>query len=310
MITQRLQTLLKVVETKNYSKAAEELNLTQPAVSLHIKQLENDLNVKLFRRTNHSVELTNEGEIVVKYAIRLNNIYANLKQSLLDNQYNIKRLNIGLTPSAESGIISRILAKYSLEKENLHITIISDTIKNLYNKLKNFEIDVAFVDGKIMDEHLNYILLDTDSLVLAVANHNPLSKKKIISLEDLKNEKLILRSEESGTTELFEHQLQNLGESIHNFEVMMQIDNIAMIKDLVRNNYGVSILAKSTCLRDIEKNHFKSVSIENLSMIRELNLVYHKDFTHLDILSEIVNMYQSEKKVIHRYQSDFPHKSI
>ncbi|MDE5856200.1 MAG: LysR family transcriptional regulator, partial [Anaeroplasmataceae bacterium] len=91
MITQRLQTLLKVAETKNYSKAAEELNLTQPAVSLHIKQLEQELNVKLFRRTNHSVELTNEGAIVVKYAIRLNNIYANLQQSLRDNQLNINR---------------------------------------------------------------------------------------------------------------------------------------------------------------------------------------------------------------------------
>ncbi|MDE6656440.1 MAG: LysR family transcriptional regulator [Anaeroplasmataceae bacterium] len=296
MITQRLQTLLKVAETKNYSKAAEELNLTQPAVSLHIKQLEQELNVKLFRRTNHSVELTNEGAIVVKYAVRLNNIYANLQQSLLDNQLNINRLTIGLTPSAESSIMSRVLAKFSLEKENLHITIISDTIKNLYNKLKNFEIDVAFVDGKILDAHLNYILLDTDSLVLAVSNHNPLSKKKIISINELKKEKLILRSEESGTTELFETQLQGIGESIHNFEVMMQIDNIAMIKDLVRNNYGVSILAKSTCLRDIERNHFKSISIENLSMVRELNVVYHKDFSHVDILSEIVNMYQTERK--------------
>ncbi|MDE7105821.1 MAG: LysR family transcriptional regulator, partial [Anaeroplasmataceae bacterium] len=138
MITQRLQTLLKVVETKNYTKAAEELNLTQPAVSLHIKQLEQELNVKLFRRSNHNVELTNEGQIVAKYAIRLNNIYANLQQSLLDTQANIKRLTIGLTPSAESSIMSRILAKFSLEKENLHITIISDTIKNLYTKLKNF----------------------------------------------------------------------------------------------------------------------------------------------------------------------------
>lgn len=296
MITQRLQTLLKVVETKNYTKAAEELNLTQPAVSLHIKQLEQELNVKLFRRSNHNVELTNEGQIVAKYAIRLNNIYANLQQSLLDTQANIKRLTIGLTPSAESSIMSRILAKFSLEKENLHITIISDTIKNLYTKLKNFEIDVAFVDGKILDDHLNYILLDTDSLVLAVSNHNPLSKKRIISIEELKKEKLILRSEESGTTALFENQLQSIGESIQNFEVMMQIDNIAMIKDLVRNNYGVSILAKSTCLRDIERNHFKSISIENLSMVRELNVVYHKDFSHVDILSEIVNMYQTERK--------------
>ncbi len=297
MITQKLTTLLKVAETKNYSKAAEELNLTQPAISMHIKQLEEELNTKIFRRKNHNVELTPEGAIVVKYAIRVKNIYSNLLQSLKDEQLNIKRLTIGLTPSAESSIISRILAKYSLEKDNLHITIISDTIKNLYNKIKNFEIDVAFVDGKILDDHLNYILLDTDSLVLAVANNNPLSKKKIISLDELKQEKLILRSESSGTTELFENQLKSFGESIENFEVMMEIDNIAMIKDLVRNNYGVSILAKSTCLRDIEKNHFKIVSIENLSMIRELNIVYHKDFSHIDILSEIVDLYQESKKL-------------
>lgn len=297
MIPQKLTTLLKVAETKNYSKAAEELNLTQPAISMHIKQLEEELNTKIFRRKNHNVELTPEGAIVVKYAIRVKNIYSNLLQSLKDEQLNIKRLTIGLTPSAESSIISRILAKYSLEKDNLHITIISDTIKNLYNKIKNFEIDVAFVDGKILDDHLNYILLDTDSLVLAVANNNPLSKKKIISLDELKQEKLILRSESSGTTELFENQLKSFGESIDNFEVMMEIDNIAMIKDLVRNNYGVSILAKSTCLRDIEKNHFKIVSIENLSMIRELNIVYHKDFSHIDILSEIVDLYQESKKL-------------
>ncbi len=297
MITQRLATLLMVAKTKNYSKAALELNLTQPAVSMHIKQLEDELQTKIFRRTNHNVELTKDGELVVKYAIRLNNIYSNLLQSIKDNQLNIKRLNIGLTPSAESSIISRILAKYSLEKDNLHITINSDTIKNLYRKLKNFEIDVAFVDGKIVDDHLNHILLDTDSLVLAVSNTNPISKKKIITLNELKKEKLILRSESSGTTKLFEEQLKSLNESIDNFEVMMQIDNIAMIKDLVRNNFGVSILAKSTCLRDIEKNHFTTITIENLSMIRELNIIYHKDFSHIDILNEIVNLYQTMKKL-------------
>ncbi len=295
MITQRLQTLIKVAELKNYSKAGEKLNLTQPAISTHIKQLEQELDVKLFRRTNHNVELTEEGKIVVKYATRLSNIYTNLKQALQNNKENIKQLNIGLTPSAESSIISRILAKLSLEKESLHITIISDTIKNLYTKLKNFEIDVAVVDGKIVDSQLNYILLDTDSLVLAISNQNPLSKKKIISIEDLKKEKLILRSEQSGTTELFENQLLSCGEEINNFDVIMQIDNIAMIKDLVKHNYGVSILAKSTCKRDVEKKKIKIVSIENLSMIRELNIVYHKDFTHTDILSEIVNLYQNTK---------------
>ncbi len=296
MITQRLWTLMKVGETLNYSKAAEELNLTQPAVSTHIKQLEEEFQIKIFRRTNHNVEVTEEGKILLKYATRMKNMYANLIQALEDHRLNIKRLNIGLTPSAESSMLGRILAKYSLEKDNLHITIFTDTIKNLYNKLKNFELDVAFVDGKIQDDHLNYSLLDTDSLVLAVSNENPLSKKNIISLNDLKKEKLILRSENSGTTELFKTHLKSIGEDIRNFEVVMEIDNIAMIKDLVRHNYGVSILAKSSCLRDVEKNHFKIVSIENLSMIRELNVVYHKDFTHVDILNEIVELYMEERK--------------
>ena len=295
MITQRLQTLITVGETENYSKAAEVLNLTQPAVSTHIKQLESELNIKLFRRTNHNVELTEEGKIALKYATRINNIYSNLLQALEDYQQNIKRLTIGLTPSAESSILSRILAKYSIEKDNLHITIITDTIKNLYTKLKNFEIDIAFVDGKIADEHLNYGLLNTDSLVLAVSNDNSISKKNIISLEDLKKQKLILRPESSGTTKLFQTHLRSLGEDIRNFEVIMEIDNIAMIKDLVRHDYGVSILAKSSCQRDVMKGRFKIVSIENLSMVRELNVVYHKDFTHTEILDEIIELYNTER---------------
>ncbi len=295
MITQRLQTLITVGETENYSKAAEQLNLTQPAVSTHIKQLESELNIKIFRRTNHNVELTEEGKIALKYAIRINNIYSNLRQALADYQQNIKRLTIGLTPSAESSILSRILAKYSTEKDNLHITIITDTIKNLYTKLKNFEVDIAFVDGKITDDQLNYGLLNTDSLVLAVSNDNSISKKNIISLDDLKKQKLILRPESSGTTKLFETHLRSLGEDIKNFDVIMEIDNIAMIKDLVRHNYGVSILAKSSCQRDVMKNRFKIVSIENLSMVRELNVVYHKDFTHTEILNEIIELYNSER---------------
>ncbi len=296
MITARLLTLLTVAKTCNYSKAAEELNLTQPAISTHIKQLESELNIKIFHRKNHNVELTEEGKIVVKYATRLHNLYTNMIQALEDNKSNIQRLNIGLTPSAESSILSRILAKYSLQKENLHINIFTDNIKNLYSKIKNFELDIAFVDGKIYDDKLNYILLDTDSLVLAVSNQNPLSKKNMISIADLKKQTLILRSRNSGTTQLFADHLKGIGEDISNFDVSMEIDNIAMIKDLVRNNYGISILAKSSCLKDIEKNHFKTLAIENLSMIRELNVVYHKDFTHLDVLNEIIEVYQNERK--------------
>ena len=291
MLSPLIETLIKVSQLKNYSQAAEELGLTQPAVSHHIKQLEEEFKVKIFTRVGRSIELTDDGKILLKYALRMRNIYNTLVQAVEDNKKNLKHLKIGITPSAENGIISKLLAKYSLEKENMHITIVSDTIKNIYDRLREYELDVAFVDGKILNGSLQYILLDTDNLILAVSNDNPLAKKRIVTLEDLKKEKLIVRSSGSGTGQLFADQLKQNGEKISHFDVILEVDNIAMIKDLVRHNYGVSVLAKSACQRDIEKKHFSALSIENLSMIRELNVVYHKDFEHLEVIDELVKLY-------------------
>lgn len=295
MLSPLIETLITVSQLKNYSLAAEKLELTQPAVSHHIKQLEDEFGIKIFSRVGRSIELTDEGKILLKYGYRMKNIYNNLVQAVEDSKSSLKHLKVGITPSAENGILSKILAKYSLEKENLHITIVSDTIKNLYDRLRGYELDIAFVDGKILNTSLQYILLDTDNLILAVSNENPLAKKRIVTLGDLKKEKLIVRSSGSGTGQLFADQLKLNGEKIDNFDVILEVDNIAMIKDLVRHNYGVSVLARSACQHDIDKQRFAALSIENLSMIRELNIVYHKDFEHLDVIDELVNLYHEMK---------------
>ena len=296
MIDAKIETLLTVCELKNFTKTAKKLSLTQPAVSQHIKSLEKEYDIKLFNRSENGIELTQEGLILEKYARRIKSLNENLKQEILNEKTNIKRLIIGVTPSAESNIISSVLAKYSSSKQNLHITIISDTIKNLYEKLKKYELDLAVIDGNVPSNSYNSILLDTDNLVLAVSNENPLSKKHVVTLKELKKEKLILRSIHSGTRELFEKHLDSNNESIHSFDIILEVDNIALIKNLVRNNYGVSILAKSTCDYDVSRDHFKVIPIENLSMIRELNIIYHKDFSHVEILDDIVQIYNASKK--------------
>lgn len=296
MIDQKFETFLEVCDSRNFTKAAKKLSLTQPAVSQHIKHLEEELNIKLFNRSENGLDLTPEGKIVLKYVKRIKILHINLHKELLDEKLNIKHLKIGLTPTAESNIITNVLAKYSTVKSNLLISITSDTIKKLYNKLKNYEIDLAIIDGKFQDSELNSILLDTDNLILAVSNSNPLANKQVVTLDELKHEKLILRSIKSGTRELFENHLHSNNESIQSFDVILEVDNIAMIKDLVKNNYGVSILAKSTCNYDEIYNHFKTVTIENLSMIRELNMVYHKDFSHIEILNDIARIYHESKK--------------
>lgn len=209
MMDARLQTLLKVSETRNFTKAAEQLSLTQPAVSQHIRQLEQELGTSLFVRGEGALKITTEGEIAVKYARRIQTLYQNLEQSLIDERRNITRLSVGITHTAESNIMVEVLAKYSSLKQGCRITITSDTINNLYYKLKTYELDIVIVEGKIVDSNFNTVMLDTDSLILAVSKENPLAKQNIVTLEALKREKLILRLPDSNTRNLFASHLES-----------------------------------------------------------------------------------------------------
>lgn len=296
MIDVRLETLIKVAELKNFTKAAEELNLTQPCVSHHISSLEEELNITIFNRQKNNLFLTNEGEIVLKYAKRFQNLSTNLNQELIDYKSNITKLRIGLTHTSESNIMTEVLAKCVNIMSNLTITINTDTIKNLYDKLENYEIDIAIIEGKNPNNNLNSFMLDTDYLVCAMSNNDPLSKNGVITLNELKKEKLILRLPTSATRILFESTLESINESIDEFNIILEVDNIATIKDLVRKNLGISILPKSACMNEVKKKKMTILPIENLSMIRETNIIYPKNFSHIDILKTITKIYQETLK--------------
>lgn len=291
MMDSKLETLLKVNETQSFTKAAEQLSLTQPAVSQHIRGLEHELGATLFIRGDGPLKLTLEGEIAVKYAKRIRTLYQNLEQSLSDQKRHITRLSVGITHTAESNFMVEVLARYSNQNSDCRITIASDTINNLYNKLKTYDLDLAIVEGKIVDNNFNSIMLDTDSLILAVSNHNPLSKQSIVTLDELKKQRLILRLPDSATRNLFISHLESNNVSLDEFNVTLEVDNVATIKDLVRRNFGVSILAKSAFATELRKGKLTGLPIENLSMTREINMIYHKDFEHTDILQELTKIY-------------------
>ena len=119
--------------------------------------------------------------------------------------------------------------------------------------LENFEIDIAVVDGKNTNLNFNALMLDTDYLVCVMSNNNPLSRHSLVTLAELKRERLILRSSSSATRSLFEATLEGIDDSIDAFDVTMEVDNIATIKDLIRKELGVSILPKSACMDELRK---------------------------------------------------------
>lgn len=280
-----------VADKRNFTRAAEALSLTQPAVSHHINQLEKELNVMIFTRRG-TLQLTPQGEIVVKYARRLKAIYEKMNVELINAEGRRTNLKIGITHTAESNLITEAIAKYSSENNGVTIMIITDTIKNLYAMLDNYEIDIAVVEGKPTNTSLSSLMIDTDYLVCALSINNPLARKSMITLNDLKKQRMILRLPTSATRILFESHLASINDSIDNFNITLEVDNIATIKDLIRKDLGVSILARSACMDEVRKGKLAVLPIENLSMIREMNIVYKKDFSHIDILQDIIKLYQ------------------
>ncbi len=287
----KLDTLITVCETQNFTKAGELLGLTQPAVSHHIKKLEEELGAPLFLRKKGELVLSTEGEIALLYAKRLRALCETMQATVRNAHNNLRKIRIGITHTQESGFVVEALSKLTGGIDNFSITFITDTIKNLYAMLENFEIDMAIIEGKPTGSELNFVVIDTDSLMCVVSADNPLAKKTAITLGELKRQHLILRLPSSSTRAKLESSLQAIGESIDSFDVIIEADSIATIKNLVKKDIGVTVLARSTCYKEIKKRTLVALPIENLSMIRETTIVYHKTFDHAEIIEKIASAY-------------------
>lgn len=299
MLSTRTKTLIAVADYRNFTKAASVLCLTQPAVSHHISQLEDELGVSLFIRKKNGLELTPEGEIIVRYARRMSVLYNKLRKDLTDIEKQPAKLCVGITHTAESNLTTEALARCSSEADGFSIMVVTDTINNLYNRLENYELDLAIVEGTGSPQSFSSLVLNTDFLVCVMSSENHLSGNAMITLSELRNEPMILRLPSSATRIQFDSELRNLGDAPENYNIILEVDNIATIKDLVKKNLGISVLPQSACQKEIRKGNLIALPIENLSMARETRIVYNKDFSRMDILQTITAAY---RETVRRYQ--------
>lgn len=284
--------LLKVAEYENFTKAAKELCISQPAISNHIKAVEEELGFKIFERGTSGIHLTEKGAIVIKYISQMNSIAESFKQALASDKLSATALRVGITHTVESSLVVDAIAKYlNKSTPGVSIRITSGTSKSLYKQLKNGEIDFIIMEGSYNDPDLNNVMLGTDSLVLVTSPSNHLASKNTVTLDEMKEENLIMRLPDSNTMKTFANALKERSKSLSDFNIILEIDNIATIKDLIRRDFGVSILAKSVCQDEVRKGKLAILNIENISMVREMNLVYPKDFEHAEAIDGIVRCY-------------------
>lgn len=297
MVDPKLYSLIKVYECGSFVGAAAALSVTQPAVSQHIKALETELGVRIFERCNGGIVVTKQGEQVIRCAQKMIGLSRELTRALSDGATRVEHLTVGVTHTAESNPITEALAKYCAKNGGISVKIITDTTPNLYRMLKTYELDLAVVEGRVVDPSLRYMMLDTDYLVLAVSVNHPFAGREMVTLEELKKERMILRLPNSGTRNLFVAHLESNNMSIGDFNVILEVDNVATIKDLVRRDFGVSILPRSVCLDELKKKKIAVLPVENLSMMREMNITYQSDFSHTEMLHGIVQAYNETVKI-------------
>lgn len=295
MIDTKLKTLLAVVRTGSFTRAAQGLSLSQPAVSYHIKQLEDEYGIKLFFHNKKALVLTPEGEVLVKYAQRLDNIAESARHAIEDCKENLQRFTVGITQSVGESLVSRVFAEYCTEHPNARISILTDTIENIYERLRSYELDWAIVEGGIPVKHCRLELLDMDYLCLVVSPEHAFAQLRGVTLGQLKGERMILRLESAGTRRLFESSLARHQENIRNFNVMLELDNINTIKELVAANMGVTIIAHSACREEEAAGQLCVVPIEDVKMVREVNMVCQEDFKHTEVLAEVRRIYNMHR---------------
>ena len=154
------------------------------------------------------------------------------------------------------------------ENPGIHINIGVNTIQKIYTRLKAYELDFAVVEGAVPDAALVTTTLDTDYLCLAVSPIHRLARAKTVSLREIRHEKLILRSQSAGTRQLFEKHLGARDMSLSEFNVMMELDNVSMIKELVSMDLGITIIAKSACREELASGRLSIIPIENSTWSR------------------------------------------
>lgn len=291
MIDTKLKTLLAIMETGSFTRAAEKLSLSQPAVSYHIRQLEDEHSIKVFYANSRTLTLTPEGEILHKFAKRLYNISENARQELLDCKQTLRHFTVGITPTVGEALMSGVLAAYCDEHRSVCIKIVIDSIENLYNMLTTYELDFAIAEGAMPMKHCRTSLMDMDYLCVAVSPLHSFAARQSITLDELKKERIILRTHEAGTRQLFESALARHSENIADYKVFLEMDDLNAIKALVASNLGVTVMAHSACRQDESAGRLKSLTVDGLKMVREINLVCRNDFGHDEVIESIRQIY-------------------
>ncbi len=244
MLDFRVETFLAVCRHMNFTKAARELSITQPAVSHHIRYLEQAYGAALFRHNGKRLQLTEAGEILRRTLLTMKHDEQHLQKRMQQAATGTRDYSFGATLSVAEFMLNEALGRFLHLHPDSRIRMqVADT-KVLLSKLDSGELDFAVVEGDFPKAEYDFFVFGTEEYVAAAAPDKA-ARYRGRQLTQLLGEPLLLREEGSGTRVILEYYLKERGLAAADFARTVEIGNIGAIKTLLKSGYGVSFLYRA-----------------------------------------------------------------
>jgi DNA-binding transcriptional LysR family regulator len=260
-----------VAEQLSFRKAAEELYLTQPAVSLQIKALEEDLGVQLFDRSGSHISLTDAGRILLGYSRQFGAILAQAEDDIaaLSGEH-AGHLALGASTTIAQYVLPRLLAEFTRERPRVHPTLVSGNTEHIVEAVETQKIALGFIEGPARSRDVKTEPFLEDELVLIASSANEFAERNLISGSELAATPLLMRERGSGTRHVIEAALGRLGVKRNSLRIVMELDSSEAIKSAVEAGLGIGFVSRWAIAKDLRLNHsFKIVEVEGFRVKRQ-----------------------------------------
>ena len=270
-----LQIFLSVAKHLNYTRAAEEVNLSQPSVSIRMRELERDLGSKLFEQLGKKVALTEAGQLLVPFATRVIAVISDARQAIAELQ-GMERglLRIGASTTPGMYLIPRTLANFKRHYPKIEVHLAVKDTRQIEDGVIRNEFDFGFVGGHLAGDDVDVLPWMTDRLVLVVPSNHHLARKKSVKIADLRKEMFILREAGSATRAAVAHHLKKADLEV---KTVMEMENPESVKKAVQSGLGIAFISRFAVETELKAKSLVAVHVEGLDIHRELKIVYRKD---------------------------------
>lgn len=270
----RLKVFYTVAKKLNFTKASEELFITQPAVSKHIQEIENYFNVRLFERNGTKIKLTEQGELLLFHSER---IFATYRA--IENDFNRIKINqtatlrIGASTSIAQYILPAILAQFHQKNPHIKINLVTDNTQQIEAALVNQTIDLGITEGKKKQKAFKYQHFLDDEVVCVTRHQHPLATLEKLQLKDLTKIPLLLREVGSGSLEVLFHAFKNAGISPKDLTIEMRLGSTESIKSYLLHADCVAFLSVHSILNELNNQQLTIIDIDDFEVKRAFSFI-------------------------------------